>query len=91
MDEDGERCATNSTMNEILAVETRTPKAQTPAFDGEPRSCFVIMPFSPTTKVHTEKYWTDFHNKLLQPADAHIRANVAGVFRTIRGCRHPRS
>src|ERR1051326_7552305 len=32
------------------------------------RTCFVIMPFSETSNEHTEKYWTEFYEKFLQPA-----------------------
>src|ERR1051326_1144058 len=31
------------------------------------RTCFVIMPFSETSNEHTEKYWTEFYEKFLQP------------------------
>ena len=29
--------------------------------------CFVIMPFSKSSEVHTEEYWTEHFNKLLKP------------------------
>ena len=55
-------------MNEILVVEATRPKAEKPVVDGEQRGCFVIMPFSQTTAAHSEKYWTEFYDKFLQPA-----------------------
>jgi hypothetical protein len=32
------------------------------------KRCFVIMPFSTTTKQHTEEYWTKFFKEFIQPA-----------------------
>lgn len=35
------------------------------------RRCFIIMPFSQTTKEHTEEYWTDHFNEFLKPLIEH--------------------
>lgn len=31
------------------------------------KSCFVSIPFSTTTKKHTEAYWTNFFEKFIKP------------------------
>jgi hypothetical protein len=33
----------------------------------ETKRCFVIMPFSETTRYHTEKYWTEHYENFLKP------------------------
>ena len=33
----------------------------------EPKRCFVIMPFSETTKIHTEEYWNTHFKSFLKP------------------------
>ena len=35
--------------------------------EEQSRTCFVIMPFSETTKEHTEDYWTKHFNSYLKP------------------------
>src|SRR5437870_12351866 len=46
-----------SDMDEIQVIKPDAPKVAAAADGGTQRTCFVIMPFSETTKDHTEKYW----------------------------------
>ncbi len=55
-------------MDEIQVIKADAPKVAAAADGGTQRTCFVIMPFSETTKDHTEKYWTEFYDKFLRPA-----------------------
>lgn len=48
---------------------------------NEPKRCFVIMPFSQTSKEHTEDYWTNHYQKFLKP----LISSCAGIepFRSV--------
>jgi CheY-like chemotaxis protein len=55
--------------------------------DMDKETCFVIMPFSTTTKAHTEKYWNNFFNAIKKEMELQnfiCKRSEPGPFQIIR-------
>jgi hypothetical protein len=63
---------TSTITNIYSATPEGSQRSTSPEAEQASKHCFVIMPFSGTTKKHTTEYWTRFFTEFIKPSVEHL-------------------